>query len=79
MKKKIIISFLTIFIIALVIGIYTQLWKPLIIVPKEARGTIFDEANVIMEAQAEEILNDEYDKANIFIHSFDGTLPSQNP
>ncbi len=79
MKKKIIISFSIIFMVALAITLYTQIWRPLIIIPKEAQCITWDATYFSIEAQAEMVLADEYDKTNFFIHSFNDKLPSQNP
>ena len=79
MKKKILLSLAAITIIFLGTVIYTQIWKPLVIKPKEAQCIVWDATYDAVKAKAEDALADEYDKTSFFIHSFDGVLPSDNP
>ena len=79
MKKKLLISFSIVITLAIVIALYTQIWKPLTLYPLEAECIVWDATYDAAQAQAEMVLSGEYDKTMFFIHSFKDKLPSDNP
>lgn len=77
MRTKIIVIVL---LLALIVpALYTQVLKPITIQAKKVQCVSWDATYVGIENQAKEIINDSYNKNEVFIHSFKDKLPSSNP